>query len=332
MMDEARPDIVCAIVGPTAAGKTEISLAAAEASGAEIVSVDSRQIYRYLDIGTDKVSIEARMRVPHHMIDIADPDETVTAADYTSAATAAVSRIRARGKIPLLVGGTPMYYRALEGRLLTADLPTDMKLRAEIERTIDERGISDAYDRLSAADQEAARKIHPNDRVRIVRYLELATLLEMPATEFFKKSAKIGGLKICYIGIRPEKEILHRRIRERIEAEFASGFEDEVRWLLKNGYRRDLPVMRGLSYRQMVDYIDGRLTKEEAVDEDVRATKNFSKRQMTWFKQFFPIIWYDVLNYDRGDISEDIARRISELETYASDASLDLTEMMRRWS
>lgn len=305
---------VYAIVGPTASGKTETSLFVAEEIGAEIISVDSRQVYRFMDIGTDKATPAMRARVPHHLIDVVDPDETYTAADFTRDAMEAAEDIRSRGMIPLLVGGTPMYYRALEGRMLSESLPNDPAVRGEIDALIERDGLASAHAELARCDPSAAAWIHVNDRARITRYLELYKLSGIPATELFAKAQYMGGLKIRYFALDADRHILYKKIEVRIRDEFDHGFEDEVRWLLSRGYSEDLPSLRGLSYKQMISYINGERSREDAILDDVSATKKFSRKQMTWFRRFDPIIWYDVNSQDKKEIALDMIRKIRVLE------------------
>ena len=286
-------EAVYAIVGPTAAGKTRAAFELARSIGGEIISVDSRQIYRYMDVGTDKISPEERKIVPHHMIDVADPDEIFTAADFVEQAADAVRRVTARGRIPILACGTPMYYKALEGKMLSSGLPCDEKIRAEVKREIAERGSPAMHEELRRADPETAARVHPNDAYRIARALELYRMTGKNATALYGERDKIGGLNIRYFGIGAPRETLFKKIERRAAEQFDNGYPEEVKWLLDRGYSKELPSMRGFGYRELVMYFDGTMTLEEALDSDIRSTKAFSRRQMTWFKQFSPIVGYD---------------------------------------
>jgi tRNA dimethylallyltransferase len=303
MTDGGMP--VFAIVGPTAVGKTRAGFELARRVGAEIISVDSRQVYRYLDVGTDKISPAERRIVPHHLIDVADPDEIFTVADFVAQAGGAIRRISARGRIPLLVGGTPMYYRALEGNMLSESLPSDESVRRDLEEEANIAGTPALHARLAAVDPASAERIHQNDRVRIVRALEIYALSGRTATELYAGNKKIGAgassepnlhksLKIFYFGFNSPREILYKRITSRVTEQFASGYPEEVKWLLDNGYPRGLPALRGFGYRELVMFLDGLIAFEEALLGDIRSTKAFARRQMTWFKHFSPIVWYDL--------------------------------------
>ncbi|MDR3320886.1 MAG: tRNA (adenosine(37)-N6)-dimethylallyltransferase MiaA [Synergistaceae bacterium] len=313
MTDGRRPAF--AIIGPTAVGKTRAGFELARRVGAEIISVDSRQVYRYLDVGTDKISAAERKIIPHHLIDVADPDEIFTVADFVAQTGSAMRRISARGRIPLLVGGTPMYYRALEGNMLSESLPSDKSVRRELEEEANLGGNPALHARLAAVDPESAERIHPNDRVRTVRALEIYALSGRTATELYSGNKKIGAgasdesnsLKMFYFGFNSPRKILYERIARRVAEQFASGYPEEVKWLLDNGYRRNLPALRGFGYRELVMFLDGLISFEEALQGDIKSTKAFARRQMTWFKHFSPIVWYDLS-------AESFERAVGDME------------------
>jgi len=283
-----------AIIGPTAVGKTFLSIEIAKRLGAEVISVDSRQVYRYLDVGTDKVSYETRRRVPHHLIDVADPDQIYTAADFAAQASDAVTRIMKRGRMPLLAGGTPFYYRALCG-VLSQDLPKDTAVREQIEKEVQTDGLGALYEELKRVDPKASFRIHPNDTVRTMRAIEIYRITGKSATWWYERQERIASsYDILYIGLIRSRENLYKNIEERVKKQFASGYPEEVEWLLSNGYSPTLPAMQGFGYRELVWYLTGKCTLEEALLGDIRSTKAFSRRQMTWFRRFEPAIWYDL--------------------------------------
>ncbi len=284
-----------ALIGPTAVGKTALSLELAERLNAEILSVDSRQVYRHLDVGTDKISPEIRAVIPHHLIDVADPDEVFSAADFVRLATEAIRRIRRRGRVPLLVGGTPFYYRALEGKVLSEDLPRDPALREELEREALREGDSVLFERLVRIDPATAARLHPNDRRRVVRALELARLLGEPPSKTFARRERMGGtFDILYLGLTRGRETLRETIARRVRSQFESGYPEEVLRLLSWGYAPELPALSGFGYRELVLWAQGLMTLEEAIAGDIRSTILFSRRQMTWFRKFSPVLWYDL--------------------------------------
>lgn len=284
---------IIAIIGPTAVGKTEFSLTLAGKLNAEIVSVDSRQVYRYLDVGTDKVSREVRREIIHHLIDIADPDQIYSAADFAADAADAARRIMSRGRVPLLIGGTPFYYRALEGALSEA-LPKDEGVRSQLLEELNEKGLHSLHEELLAIDPEAGAKIHQNDPVRTMRALEIFRITGKSASWWYRSQEKMRSpYDIFYIGLTRLRANLYKNIERRVKEQFASGYPEEVEWLLANGYKPSLPALQGFGYRELVEYVEGRCSLHAAIEGDIRSTKAFSRRQMTWFKHFEPAVWYD---------------------------------------
>lgn len=307
MTDKKIP--VIAIIGPTAVGKTEFSLSLAAKLNAEVISVDSRQVYRYLDVGTDKVSREIRREVIHHLIDVVDPDQVYSAADFAEDAEDAVNRIMARGRVPLLIGGTPFYYRALTG-MLSEDLPKDENIRSQLEEEIKGRGLSALHQELLEIDPEAGAKIHQNDPVRTMRALEIFRITGKNASWWYRRENKMESpYEILYIGLTRLRANLYRNIERRVKEQFASGYPEEVKWLLDNGYSPSLPALQGFGYRELVRYIGGECTFLEAIEGDIRSTKAFSRRQMTWFKHFEPALWYDFDEVSKEEALRDVVPR-----------------------
>ncbi len=304
---------VAAIVGPTAVGKTAVSLTLASRLGAEIISVDSRQVYRYLDVGADKASPAARRQIPHHLIDVADPDEVFSAADFVARARSAALRIVNRGRIPLFVGGTPFYYSALFKNTLSDGAPKDDGLRRELEEFAGKEGREALHRRLAAADPETAARLHVNDVRRVVRALEIFTLTGTAQSEWFRTAGKISGngeFDVLYIGLNRDRSLLFRSIERRVGEQFAGGFPEEVEWLLSLGYDERFPSMQGFGYRELVEYFRGKISLREAAERDVSQTKAFSRRQMTWFGKFEPIIWYDTSDGLTDELSDRIEKEV----------------------
>lgn len=297
---------VIAIIGPTAVGKTNFSLELAQKLNAEVISVDSRQVYRYLDVGTDKVSLEIRREVLHHLIDVVDPDQIYSAADFASQASDAIDRIRRRGRVPLLIGGTAFYYKALCGTL-TEDLPRDNDLRKILEEEANEKGIAELHRELSAIDPVAGEKIHPNDYVRIMRAIEIFRITGRPATWWYENQAKIESpFDVFYIGLIRERPNLYKNIERRVREQFSNGYPEEVEWLLAQGYSPKLPALLGFGYKELVQYVKGNCSYDEALEGDIRSTKIFSRKQMTWFKHFEPSLWYDFDKYKMSEAIDDV--------------------------
>lgn len=291
MTEKKKP--VIAIIGPTAVGKTAFSLDLARRLNSEIISVDSRQVYRYLDVGTDKASPEIRREILHHLIDVSDPDQIYSAADFAEQAADAAERILARGRTPLLVGGTPFYYKALTGAL-SNQLPCDTDVRRALEEEAAERGLGSLHQELLRIDPVSAAKIHEHDPVRTMRALEIYRITGKTAAWWYENQEKINApYDILYIGLIRDRAILYTSIENRVRAQFAGGYPEEVAWLLAQGYSPKLPALQGFGYRELVEYHHGKCTMEEAILGDIRSTKAFSRRQMTWFKHFKPAVWYD---------------------------------------
>lgn len=306
---------VAAIIGPTAVGKTAVSLSLASRLGAEIISVDSRQVYRYLDVGADKASPEIRREITHHLIDVVDPDEVFSAADFVARARSAVQRIVNRGRIPLFVGGTPFYYNALFMGVLSDGAPKDEELRRELEEFAEKEGREALFKRLTEADPETAARLHVNDVRRVARALEIFALTGMAPSEWFRTRDKISGeeeFDVFYIGLNRDRRLLFEAIERRVGEQFAGGFPEEVEWLLSRGYDERFPSMQGFGYRELVEHFRGKITLREAAERDISQTKAFSRRQMTWFGKFEPVIWYDTSDGLTDELADRIEKEVRD--------------------
>ena len=291
-----------ALIGATAVGKTALSLSVAEKLNAEIISVDSRQVYRYMDVGTDKVSASLRREIPHHMIDIADPDEKFTVSDFAQRASQAVSRIYARKKIPIFVGGTPFYYNALFHAALNEDLPSDSDVRGKYEALANSQGAELLHMRLAEVDPDTAERLHKNDVQRVTRALEIFELTGKAPSQIYSEGSKRDyGFDILYIGLSRSREELFRRIEIRLEQEYSSDFPAEVEWLMKNGFDDRYTPLKGLGYKELIDYHRGKLKFDEALEISISRTKAFCRRQQTWFKKFEPALWFDMSESSHED-------------------------------
>ncbi len=284
-----------ALIGATAVGKTALSLSVAEKLNAEIISVDSRQVYRYMDVGTDKISASLRHEIPHHMIDIADPDEKFTVSDFAEKASKTASRIYARRKIPIFVGGTPFYYNALFHASLNSDLPSDDEIRGKYEALANSQGAELLHMRLAEVDPDTAGRLHKNDIQRVTRALEIWDLTGKAPSQVYSEGEKRDyGFDILYIGLSRSRQELFQRIEIRLEQEFSSGFPEEVEWLMKHGFDDRYNPLKGLGYKELIDYHRGKIKLDEALEISISRTKAFCRRQQTWFKKFEPAIWFDM--------------------------------------
>jgi tRNA dimethylallyltransferase len=281
------------ILGPTAVGKTEVSIQLAERLGGEIVSADSRLFYRGMDIGTAKPTLAERARVPHHLVDIANPDEPITLAEFRQVADEAITSIFRRGRLPFLVGGTGLYIWALLEGWHPPEQPPDRALREILERWGHEIGPRELHRHLRVVDPEAARRIEPNNLRRTVRALEVIFLTGLRFSSLRGRNHPPYQVLICGL-TRPRQE-LYLRIDQRIQLMLANGWMEEVRRLVDAGFSPELPGLSAIGYRQMMQVVMGELTLEEAVLQVQRLTRNFVRRQSNWFKLNDPRIhWFQI--------------------------------------
>ncbi|MFY9588376.1 MAG: tRNA (adenosine(37)-N6)-dimethylallyltransferase MiaA [Actinomycetota bacterium] len=294
-LERDRPRVVLALVGPTGAGKSAIAMEIAAGLRAEIVGLDSMQIYRGLDIGTAKPTREDQKRIPHHMIDIVDPGRAYSVASFQSSARAAVDGILLRGRAPLLVGGSGLYYRAVVDELEFP--PTDPMTRQAIASSDPE----DLVDKLRESDPEAAERIEPANLRRVVRALEVMELTGKPFSEFRKAWDRFESrYDLVVAGVRMEPVLLTRRVEERVDAMLAAGLVDEVRGLIDRGLLAAMTASRAIGYPEIVAHLDGVLTLDEAREQIVRNTRRFARRQMSWFRADPRVQWFDAIDTERA--------------------------------
>ena len=279
MSDDRR---VVAIVGPTAVGKTSLSLELAAHFDGEIVSADSRQIYRGMDIGTAKATPEERARVPHHLIDVVQPDESLTLAQFREMATAALADIWSRGRLPFLVGGTGLYVRALLEGWTVPEVPPNDALRKRLYAQAEREGAESLHRDLKEIDPRAAETIDARNVRRVVRALEVSFETGMPISDL--QTREDPDYATLWLGLTMSRAQLYSRIDERVDRMLDAGLVDEVRWLLEQGYTQDLPAMSGLGYRQIAQYLQGACTLDEAVALIKRQTRRFVRQQYNWFR------------------------------------------------
>ena len=296
------------LVGPTAVGKTELSLQLAERLNGEIVSADSRLFYRGMDIGTAKPAPEERARVPHHLIDVANPDEVWSLGVFQQEATKIIADIHARGKLPLLVGGTGQYVRAVTQGWMPPEVKPDERLRSVLEKVKDEKGAEWLHEKLQMLDPTAAEKIDARNVRRTVRALEVILTTGRPFSQ--QRGQGDSPYELITIGLKRPREELYQRVDERIEAMFTAGLLDEVQGLLAQGYSLELPPMSAIGYRECVQVVKGELTVEQAKVEMRRATRIFVRRQANWFKENDPKIqWFYAGEPSLTELVEDFIRR-----------------------
>lgn len=284
MLQNDQPPVIC-IFGPTASGKTDLAMQLADQYPCDLISVDSAQIYRHMDIGSAKPDVDTLTRYPHALIDILSPEDSYSAANFCDDATHLINQAHQNNRLPVLVGGTMLYYHALFGGL--ADLPaSDPKIRAAIEQRIEKEGLEPLYHHLINIDAYAAAKLTPNDRQRIIRFTELLeTTGKTPSQLFAEQQASRPSWRTFSIGLEPQREELHRRIAKRFQIMIDAGFIDEVAALRERpNLTAEHPSMRSVGYRQLWAYLDGIHSKDEAIELGIIATRQLAKRQITWMR------------------------------------------------
>ena len=287
---------VLVLIGPTAIGKTALSLELAGRYNCEIVSVDSMQVYRYMDIGTAKASPAERSEVLHHLIDIIDPDEQYDAARFVQDAGAAIALIHEKGKLPLLTGGTGLYLKALLSGLFST-LPIDPDVRDTLKKRMGHEGLGALHRELTLRDPLSAQKIHFNDEQRILRALEILSTTGIPWSRHLELQTEATGKGILQnmlqIGLTCKRENLYDRINERCRKMINDGLEQEVHALMAKGYGKELKSLNAIGYRHMINYMEGVWSSEETCEILARDTRRYAKRQYTWFNKMPDIEWYE---------------------------------------
>jgi len=303
-MSLAKPPLV-AIVGPTAAGKTEVSLELAEEFHGEIVSADSRQVYRQMDIGTDKATPEQQSRVAHHLLDMANPTERYTVAQFQQAAITAIGHIQTKGRLPFLVGGTGLYVQAVVDNLAIPAVAPQSTLRAEL----DGLPLEELQQRLRAADPVGYGNIDQRNRRRLVRAIEVTETAGVPFSEL--KAAADSPFDTLIIGINKPWEVLEQRIEGKMTERREHGMIDEVKRLQESGISWEQLESFGLEYRRVAEHLQGKSSYEEMVERSARDLKAFAKRQLTWFKRDSRISWITDENEAEGLVSDWLVKRAS---------------------
>ena len=312
-MDKSTKPLII-LTGPTAVGKTALSIGLAKAVNGEIISADSMQVYRKMNIGTAKIEQSEMQGVRHHLIDILDPSEEFNVVFFKRYALEAMEDIYSRGKIPVIVGGTGFYIQALLYDIDFEDNDNDMSYREELQRLAAEKGNSYIHDMLSKVDPESAEKIHENNVKRVIRALEFYRKTGMKISEHNETEAqKESPYNFEYFVLNDDRSKLYDRIDRRIDIMLEQGLEAEVRQLVSEGYSRDLVSMQGLGYKEIIDYIQGRCSFDEAVYTLKRDTRHFAKRQITWFKREKHVTWVNKNEYDSEScILEYMMNRLHE--------------------
>jgi len=277
------------LCGPTGVGKTRLAVELARELNSEVIHADSRQVYRRMDIGTAKPSREELATVPHHMLDVVNPDESYNAGKYSRQASQIINYLHQEGKIPVVEGGTGLYIRALTDGIF--DGPgANYVLRDQLEKEADQKGLDVLYKRLQQLDPEAAQRIQPADRMRIIRALEVGEATGKPLSAWQKETPR-PPYNTLRFGLSFPRPTLYKRIEQRVDCMIERGLVDEVKDLLERGYSEGLNSMQGLGYKQVVLFLKGRISLDEAINLIKRDTRRFAKRQLTWFRKDNRIKW-----------------------------------------
>lgn len=274
------------VAGPTASGKTGLAIDIANYVGGEIVSADSMQIYKYMNIGSAKPTQEERAKAVHHMIDFLEPDAEFSVADYTEMAHKVIADIYERGKIPIMAGGTGLYINSVVNDVTFGEMDTDYELRESLRKTAEEKGSEYLLHMLSEFDEMSAKRLHPNNLRRIIRAIEFYKITGKPISEHQEETKKTQSrynpLMLC---VNWDREELYDRINRRVDMMMDEGLLDEVKRLMDMGYTKDLNSMQGIGYKEVMDYFDGKASLEETVEIIKQSSRRYAKRQLTWFRR-----------------------------------------------
>lgn len=314
-MTEKKPLVI--LTGPTAVGKTALSIKLASEIGGEIISADSMQVYRQMDIGSAKIKPEEMGGIPHHMIDILEPEEEFNVCLFEKLALEAMEQIYERGHIPVVVGGTGFYIQALLYQIDFTEEETDTAFRDKLWQLGEEKGNHYLHELLRKVDPESAEEIHENNRKRVIRALEFYENSGKPISTHNKEQRqKTSAYNSCYFVLTDDRKKLYERIESRVDQMLSKGLVDEVRTLKERGCNASMVSMQGLGYKEILEYLDGRCSLLEAVEKIKKETRHFAKRQLTWFRREKDVIWLDkqAFAYDEDAVLSCILENLRKKE------------------
>lgn len=302
------------LTGPTAVGKTSLSIKLAQAVNGEIISADCMQVYKHMDVGTAKVTKEEMLDIPHHMIDVIEPDEEFHVVKFKEMVLQCMDEIYAKGKVPIICGGTGFYIQAILYDIEFSDCDSNETLRDELEQFADENGNDALLARLREIDPEAASEIPANNRKRVIRAIEYFTQTGQKISEHNKEQReRLSPYNYAYFVLNDDREVLYNRINKRVDIMVKNGLEDEVKELLNMGYKKGMTSMDGIGYKEMLDYYDGNCTLSDAIETIKQNSRRYAKRQLTWFRREKDVVWLDKTVYDTEDkILNEITRVLNE--------------------
>ncbi|AWB44890.1 tRNA (adenosine(37)-N6)-dimethylallyltransferase MiaA [Paenibacillus sp. CAA11] len=303
MTAENKPKLLV-LVGPTAVGKTRLSIEIAKAYSCEVISGDSMQVYREMDIGTAKITQDEMRGVPHHLIDVLKPDEPFSVALFQEACRRLIPEVTSRGHLPFIVGGTGLYVESVCYEFQFSEAGSDEEFRQAQVKYAEEFGVQALHDKLAQIDPASAAKLHPNDQRRVIRALEIHHLTGITMSAQLEGQTKQSPYDLCLIGLTMDRQLLYNRIEERIDAMIEQGLVQEVESLLNKGYTPDLVSMQGLGYKEIVEHLVDGVPLDQAIVKLKRDTRHFAKRQLSWFRHMKEIHWVDCTD---GNFSKNLA-------------------------
>ncbi len=303
------------LTGPTAVGKTKASIELAKSIGGEIISADSMQVYRYMDIGSAKISKEEMEGVPHYLVDVLDPREDFHVVKFQEMAKSAMEEIYSHGHIPILVGGTGFYIQALVYDIDFTNKDEDTSIRRKLETFADQEGLTALHERLRKVDPKSAELIHTNNKKRVIRALEFFEQTGKPISEHNEvEKSKKSPYDFRYFVLTDDRQRLYNRIDQRVDLMIEKGLVEEVKGLRQMGCKKDMVSMQGLGYKEILEYLDGDTSLEEAIYKIKRDTRHFAKRQLTWFRRERQVIWLNKENYQTEEaLIEDMIKKTEGL-------------------
>ncbi len=297
------------LVGPTAVGKTAASIGLAKALNGEIISGDSMQVFRGLDIGTAKITASEMAGIPHHLLDIKEPWEAFSVAEFKERADAAIVQIAGRGKMPILVGGTGFYINSVLYDYHFGEADSDLAYRQQLQQYVTQHGKEALWKLLNKQDPKSAQRLHSNDTKRVMRALEVLHVTGIPASERQQTvDRQAMRYQAAYLALNLPRDILYQRINQRVDLMIAQGLEQEVRQALAQGVPKDALSMTSLGYRQMIQYLDGEISLEKAIDLIKRDTRHFAKRQLTWFRHDPNIQWVEKQGKSDAEVEAELVQ------------------------
>ncbi|MBP3039519.1 tRNA (adenosine(37)-N6)-dimethylallyltransferase MiaA [Bacillaceae bacterium Marseille-Q3522] len=300
------------IVGPTAVGKTKLSIELAKHFSGEVISGDSMQIYKGMDVGTAKITKEEMQGIPHHLLDIKNPDEAFSVAEFQQLVRKQINEIKRRGKLPILVGGTGLYIQSVLYDYQFSPIPADVDFRMTMEKRIEKEGIDKVYDELMHIDPESGNRIHPHNTRRIVRALEIFYLTGKSMTDYLEDQQQIPVYETAIIGLTMVREQLYQRINERVDMMLQQGLLQEAEQLYNQGFNH-CQAAQAIGYKELFSYFSGHDTLQQAVAKLKQNSRRYAKRQLTWFRNKMDVKWYDMTN---AIAKEGFQKKITEIFSY----------------